>query len=47
VHVVEAGGVLENVDQAHRLFDLPGVVDGDVGRQLADRRIEIDLAVFV
>ena len=47
MHVVEAGGVLQQVNDAHRELRLPGVVDLNLRRQLGDRRVEIDLVVQV
>ncbi len=47
VHVVEARGVLQQVDHANGIGRLPGVVDLQLRRDFEDRRIEIDVAIEI
>jgi hypothetical protein len=46
VHVVEAGRMLQKVDEANGMLCLPRIFDVDFGRELSDRSVEIDQPVF-
>ena len=47
MHVVPAGGVLEQVDDADGICSLPGVSVPDVGRVLTERIVQRELALFL
>jgi hypothetical protein len=46
VHVVEAGGVLQQVHHAHRVGGFPGVVDGYFRSEFAHLVVEVQLAML-
>jgi len=46
VHVVEARGVLQQVDDAYGVRVFPRIVDNDVRGDIEDRRVQIEKAVF-
>ena len=41
------GRVLQQVDQPHGIGRVPRVVDGDLGRELLERRLDIELALLI
>ena len=45
-HVVEAGGVLQQVHHAHGVSGFPGVVDGDFGGNFVHLIVEAQLALL-
>ena len=47
VHVVEPGGVLQQMNHAHGIGGVPGVVDPDLRHNPGDGRVEIDFVIEV
>jgi hypothetical protein len=47
LHVVETGGVLKQVDDAHGIRGLPAIFDGDFRRNILQARFEIYFSIFL